>query len=207
MAGVDIKGFTRLKWYYQIAIVLGLCGALLGVAWYQFFSAMAEENKAKTEQLTKLQQEVAKGMQRQKELAQLKVKTEQYRKKLEDLKANLPLEKETDQILRSIYAEANASSVRILNVTVRPVIEHEVYAESPWDMNVVGTYTSVNEFFDKVRRLPRIVSVSKLQLTSRNSDGEKAFSESVSATYTATTYVYREEQPAAAPAAAAKPAK
>jgi type IV pilus assembly protein PilO len=74
------------------------------------------------------------------------------------------------------------------------LIDHEVYTEWPIDMEVVGTYHNMGSFLDKIRQLPRIVNITNLRLATRASEGELAFSASVGATYTATTFVYKEEQ-------------
>jgi Tfp pilus assembly protein PilO len=58
----------------------------------------------------------------------------------------------------------------------------------------VGTYHNIGAFLDKIRKLPRIVNIAGLKISSRAADGEAAFTASVGATYTATTFVYREEQ-------------
>jgi len=44
---VDFKDFKKLKWYYQITIVVFVCGALLGLVWYQFLSPMQVDIDAK----------------------------------------------------------------------------------------------------------------------------------------------------------------
>jgi hypothetical protein len=49
-------------------------------------------------------------------------------------------------------------------------------------------------FLDRIRQLPRIVNISNLRISSRAAEGEASFSASVGATYTATTFVYKEEQ-------------
>jgi Tfp pilus assembly protein PilO len=68
-------------------------------------------------------------------------------------------------------------------------------------MEVGGTYHDIGVFLNKIRKLPRIVNIGSLKIAGR--PGTSAFSANVSATYTATTFVYREE----ASAPPAKPAK
>jgi len=114
--------------------------------------------------------------------------------KLDELKKILPLEKETDQILRQVQQSASTSALRILRVGPRPLIDHEVYTEWPIDMEVVGTYHNMGGYLDKIRQLPRIVNISNLNLSSRATEGDLAFSSSVGATYTATTFVYKEAE-------------
>ncbi len=197
---VDMKSLTNMKWYYQIAIAVVLCGALLGLGWYYFISPVQDDIAKKQGQLTDLQKEVAKSLQQKKVFEQFKADTLELTRKLESLKAVLPLEKETPQIIDSIHQQASSSNLQILRIGVRPIIDHDVYTEWPWDMEVVGTYNNIGVFLDKVRQLPRIVNISGLKITSRASEGDKAFTASVGATFVITTFIYRDEPvPATAP--------
>jgi type IV pilus assembly protein PilO len=197
---LEFKSFQKLRWYSQVAVVSVFCGVILGLVWYQYLSPMQEEIVAKEKQYTDLQQQIAKSLQQKKIFEQFKAETAELEKKLAELKAILPLEKETDEILRAAQRSASTSGLRILRVAPRPVIEHEVYTEWPIDMEVVGTYHNMGMFLDKIRQLPRIVNISNLKISGRAAEGEQSFTASVGATYTATTFVYREEQaPAAVP--------
>jgi Tfp pilus assembly protein PilO len=206
MAGLDMKGFSQLKWYYQILVVAGVCGLVLGGFWYQFLAPIQDQITAKSKQMTDLQLQVAKSLQQEKIYEQMKADSIVLGQKLDDLKKVLPLDKETDQIIKAIQSEATLTGVKILRVGVRPVIDHEVYTEWPWDMEAFGTYNSVGAFFDKIRQLPRIVNISAVKFTSRAASGERALVESIGTTYTATTFIYHEE-PIVNAAPPAKPVK
>ena len=195
---IDFKDFAKLKWYYQILIVAGVCGGLLGLLWYQVLTPIQRENEST---LTDMRQTIAKSEAQQKVLAQLKKDSLLLQAKLDMLKLVLPLEKETDQVLRSVQQAASSSALRIMRVGFRPIIDHEVYTEWPIDMQVIGTYHNIGAFLDKIRNLPRIVNVAGMRIQSRASQGDDAFTSSVSATYVATTFVYREEIATTAPAA------
>ena len=198
---IDFKDFAKLKWYYQILVVAGVCGGLLGLLWYQVLTPIQMENESKAATLTGLRQTIAKSEAQQKVLAQLKKDSLLLQAKLDMLKLVLPLEKETDQVLRSVQQAASSSALRIMRVGFRPIIDHEVYTEWPIDMQVIGTYHNIGAFLDKIRNLPRIVNVAGMRIQSRASQGDDAFTSSVSATYVATTFVYREEIATTAPAA------
>ena len=191
---VDFKDFQKLKWYYQVTIVVVVCGMLLGGLWYGLLSTMQADNATKTAALTDLQTQIAKSLQQQRVFQQFKRESADLAAKLETLKSVLPLQRETDQVLRQVQSSASTSGLRILRIGPRPLIDHEVYTEWPIDMEVVGTYHNMGAFLDKIRQLPRIVNISNLRISSRASEGELAFSSSVGATYTATTFVYKEEQ-------------
>jgi type IV pilus assembly protein PilO len=126
--------------------------------------------------------------------------------KLEMLKAVLPLEKETDQIFRAVQLQAGASGLKVSRVAPRGTSDHDVYTEYPIDLDVTGTYHNLGTFLDRIRQLPRIVNINALRLQGRASEGDLAFTSSVNATYTATTFVYKEEPiaPTAPPQKAVK---
>src|SRR5262249_45831625 len=136
---------------------------------------------------------------RQKELEQIKKESVELQAKLEMLKAVLPLEKETDQIFRAVQLQAEGSGLKVSRVAPRATIDHEAYTEYPIDLEVTGTYHNVGAFLDRIRKLPRIVNIGGLRLQGRASEGDLAFTSSVGATYTATTFVYKDEPLSAPP--------
>ncbi len=202
---LEFKDFARLQWYYQVLIVAVICGALLAGFWYQYLAPIGAEIQAKTAKVTDLLNLVAKAEAREKELANVKKEAMELQDKLEKLKSILPEEKETDQIFRAVQLQAAAAGLNVRSVAPKAIIDHEAYTEYPIDLDVTGTYHNVGAFLDRIRLLPRIVNINGLKLQSRASEGDAAFAASVGATYTATTFVYKKEEPAAVPAA--KPAK
>jgi type IV pilus assembly protein PilO len=202
---LEFKDLAKLKWYYQALIVLVVCGGLLALFWYEILTPMQTDIDAKTAKAEELQKVVAKSEAQSRELERIKKEALELQVKLEMLKAVLPLEKETDQIFRAVQLQAAASGLSVSRVAPKPMIDHEVYMEYPIDLDVIGTYHNVGAFLDRIRQLPRIVNINSLKLVSRASEGEAAFRASVGATYTATTFVYKDEPPATAPPA--KPVK
>src|SRR5437868_6731608 len=149
---VEFKDLMKLKWYYQIAIVGGICGALLGGVWYQFLSPMQDEIAQKAKQIDELQKTIAKSLQQQKELAKIKKETIELQAKLDMLKTILPQEKETDQIFRAVQNLAMTSGLQVSSVSPRNTIDRDVYTEYPIDLNVSGTYHNVGMFLDRIRQ-------------------------------------------------------
>lgn len=189
----SFKGFQKLDWYVQVLIVAGVCAALLGLVWYQYLSPMDTLLAGKKAELATMQAQVAKSLTEEKSLVKFKTQSAELKEQLNSLKSILPQEKETDQILRQVQRAAETSSLRIIRVGPRPTIDHDVYTEWPIDMEVVGTYHNIGGFLDKIRLLPRIVNISNLKIQSRASEGVASYTASVGATYTATTFVYKEE--------------
>jgi type IV pilus assembly protein PilO len=202
----QFKDLAKLKWYFQVLIVEAVCGVLLAGVWYQFLTPMQEEIDTRTKKVADLKQLVAKSEAQQKQLAQIKKEALELKARLEVLKAVLPLEKETDQIFRAVQLQAGASGLKVSRVAPRTTVDHDAYTEYPIDLEVAGTYHNVGTFLDRIRQLPRIVNISGLRLQSKASEGDLASTSSVAASYTATTFVYKDE-PVATAAAAPQPAK
>jgi type IV pilus assembly protein PilO len=202
---VDFKDLAKLKWYYQVLLVAAVCGGLLGLFWYEVLSGMQADVDAKKVKEGELRQVVAKSEAQSRELERIKKDALELQAKLDMLKAVLPLDKETDQIFRAVQLHAAASGLDVSRVSPKPTIDHEIYTEYPIDLDVTGTYHNVGAFLDRIRQMPRIVNINSLRLASRASEGEAASRASVGATYTATTFVYKDEPPATAPPA--KPVK
>ena len=154
---------------------------------------------SKKTELAQLTAQVEKTRMEEQQLVQFKAQADKLKEQLDMLKGVLPQEKETDQILRQAQRSAETSGLRIIRVAPRPTIDHEVYTEWPIDMEVLGTYHNIGSFLDKIRLLPRIVNISSMRIQSRASEGAASLTASVGATYTATTFVYKEEAAEANP--------
>ncbi len=116
---VEFSDFQRLAWYYQALIVVGLAGGLLAGFWYQFLTPIEAEIVSKDAQVATLQQEIAAAVQRRQQLAQLKTESLELQARLDGLKTVLPLERETDDIIRQVEQAARDSSMRILRFSPR----------------------------------------------------------------------------------------
>jgi type IV pilus assembly protein PilO len=190
---LDLKGLTNVGWQKQVLIVTLACGALLAGFWYQFLSPIQEDIQSKSGKVAELKTVVAKSEAQEKELQKMKAEVAELQAKLDMLKAALPTEKETDQIFRAVQLQAGGSGLKVSRVAPKSTIDHDVYTEYPIDLEVTGTYHNVGLFLDKIRQLPRIVNINGLRLTSKASEGDLAFTSSVGAVYTATTFVYKDE--------------
>jgi type IV pilus assembly protein PilO len=203
---LDFKDLAKLKWYYQAVIVAGVCGGVLALFWYEYLQDIQQQIQTKTTQIQELNKTIAKSRLQEKYLEQIKKDAIELQGRLDMLKMVLPQEKETDEIFRDVQKLATSSGLSVSRVTPRPTIDHEVYTEYPIDLDVTGTFHNVGTFLDRIRQLPRIVSIGGLRLQGKASQGDAAFVASVGSTYTATTYVYKDE-PIATAAPAAKPVK
>src|SRR5437868_2233293 len=144
----ELKDLGKVKWYFQVLIVAAVCGGLLAGFWYFYLSPMQADVQSKTGKVADLNGVIKKSEAQEKELAKLKQAVAERKAELEMLKANLPQEKETDQIFRAVQLQAAGSGLRVVRVAPRPTVDHEAYTEYPIDLEVIGTYHNVGNFLD-----------------------------------------------------------
>ncbi len=121
------------------------------------------------------------------------------RKELEDLRASLrkavaqlPDTKEIPDLLSGISAVARESGLEIAQFRQRPEIYRDFYAEVPVEILVRGTYFQVEEFFNQVAGLTRIVNVKDIGMKGPNAVEEDPIKLQTSCS--ATTFRFLDEE-------------
>jgi type IV pilus assembly protein PilO len=95
-------------------------------------------------------------------LAKAKEEVADLRAALNEAVAQLPDTKEIPDLLSNISAVGRDSGLDIAQFRQRPEVYREFYAEVPVEILVRGTYFQVEEFFNQVSQLTRIVNVADI---------------------------------------------
>jgi type IV pilus assembly protein PilO len=188
--------FSELSSIKQWGILAGAVVLLTGVLYFTVFNSKSAENATAQKALdTKLQENA--------ELEKYRTKLDDIERQLASLKQQLeierhivPDEKEVDNFIKMLDAEAVKAGIYVRRYTARPTANKEFYTEVPFEVELDGPYYSTLQFFDRVSKLERIVNVSELLVaTPKNSTDAKtkhsyqyAPNESVVATCLATTF-------------------
>ena len=122
-------------------------------------------------------------------LPALEKEVEQLSLRLDQLRRILPPAKETPDLMKRLQSLASQSNLKIRSFTPGQTNQKEFYLEWPIEITVDGTYPNLATFFDRVGRLPRIVNIGNLRTATA---AKQSFSQTLSAQYTAMTYVYSE---------------
>jgi type IV pilus assembly protein PilO len=159
--------------------------------------------KSKQDANAKVQQSLDAKLRENAELESYRPKLKDMERQVANLKQQLeierrivPDEKEVDNFIKMLDAEALKTGVEIRRYTAKPVTNREYYAEVPFEMELDGPYYSMLSFFDHVGKLERIVNISGLLIasTKKPSDAKTkhtyqyAPNESVVATCQASTF-------------------
>jgi type IV pilus assembly protein PilO len=175
-----------------------------GALYYTVFKAQREENAAEQIKLQAKLRENAELEAYRPKLADIDRQLASLKQQLEIERRIVPDEKEVDNFMRMVSAEARKSGVEIRRYTARPYLNKEFYTEVPFEVEFDGPYYSMVGFFDRLAKVERIINVSNLLVASvrKPTDAKAkhvyqyAASESVVATCLTTTYFSHDLDPA-----------
>lgn len=177
------------------AILLGAMVITVGL-YFAVFKSRRDANNA-------TQQKLDAKLQENRDLEAYRPKLKQIQAELASLKQQLDIErrivpddKEADNFIRMLDAEAVKAGVEIRRYAASPISSKEFYTAVPFSMELDGPYYSVVNFFDRVSKLERIVNVSSvLMATTKKATEAKvkntynyAPNESVAVSFVATTF-------------------
>jgi len=187
--------------------ILVLAGAAVtGGLYYTVFKSQRDANAAAQVKLQAKVRENAELEAYRPKLADIQRQLASLKQQLEIEKKIVPDEKEVDNFMRMVSAEARKAGVEVRRYTSKPYVNKDFYTEVPFEVEFDGPYYSMLGFFDRVGKLERIMNVSNLLVATTKKPGDAkakhtyqyAANESVVATCVTTTYFSHDLQPAVA---------
>lgn len=181
---LDIKNIP--KWgQYVIAILPGIV-----IAFIVFMLVISPKNKEIKELQRKIaeqENEIAKAQVKAEKLGQLTFENERLKKKLEDLKRQLPEEKEVSTLLKQVSDLCIRSGLKVLLWKPEGKRDHKsgIVYEIPVKIELSGDYHSLGYFFSNLTKLNRIINVSDIKLSEPRPERNKAI---LKISFTATTF-------------------
>jgi type IV pilus assembly protein PilO len=202
-----MANFSDLSGIKQWALLVGGAALLNGALYFTYFKTQREANATAQQALTAKLDENAKLEPYRTKLAEIDRQVANLQQQLEIERRIVPDQKEVDNLIKMLDAEAMKAGVELRRYTARPVVNREFYTEVPFEVELDGPYYAMLNFFDHVAKLERIVNVSDLLVANTKKGSEAkvkhqyqyAPNESVVATCVATTFFSHDVQPALIP--------
>lgn len=158
----------------QVWLITGLLVVILVVPFYVFVVAPQRQQIAQTSaHITLLQQEVRENNRIARSRGELLRKNSELQKQLEELKGQLPTDKEVESLLRAManFAQQLGLDVRLWKRGKNVYDESGLYQRIPVDVELVGGYHHVGYFFDRISKLERIVNIDDIDIQMAKKDG------------------------------------
>jgi type IV pilus assembly protein PilO len=198
-----LEKIKNLQWHFQLILLVVIAGVIYSGVWYFFTSVTREEVRVKNEEIEKLevQNNAARvATQRINEFRALyATKMVEY----EELKVLLPEQREITNVLQGLQDNARDSRMIVMRFSPRDDTQQDVIMAKPVEIEVDSNFNNLRDFFDKMAKLPRIVSVSDFKL---NQLEKQTAEKTVHAQFLLTAY-YADPELMNKPAPTAKPGK
>lgn len=159
-----LEKLKSLDWYYQLAVLVGIGALLYFGVWYFVTSETRVEITALDEQIAQLQaknQAAQIATQRINEFRSLYAsKSQEY----DELKVLLPEEREITNVLQGLQDTARDSRLIVSRFSPKDDTQEDSIMAKPIEIEVDSNFNSLREFFDKMAKLQRIVSIKDFSL-------------------------------------------
>lgn len=159
-----IERLKNMKWHFQLILLVVVAGLLYATVWYFVTSPTREEVAQLSDQVTQLKakNEAARiATQRINEFRALYAsKAAEY----EELKVLLPEQREITNVLQGLQDNAKDSRLIVMRFSPRDDTQRDSIMAKPVEIEVDSNFTNVRAFFEKMAKLPRIVSISDFKI-------------------------------------------
>ena len=191
--GIRDYRFESLPRSVQVVIFVALVGCLAFVFYLYYLKDLIIQRDVIQAEIARLELSVAQGTAIENQLKRFKQELAQLEERLAVLRSILPSEKETPAVLRSVQKMAAASNLKINKFIPKPVIPRTFYSDWPIEIEVEGNYDGLGLFFEKISQATRIIDVGDISITGMDKPPENP-NITLTASCTATTFVFREDQ-------------
>lgn len=160
-----MEKIKALTWYWQLAIFVVLAAMIYYFGVYYFVTSPTRvEIQALNDQISQLQaknQAAQIATQRINEFRSLYA-TKQL--EYDELKILLPEEREITVVLQGLQDTARGSRLILSRFTPRDDTQQDSIMAKPVEIEVDSNFNNLREFFDKIAKLQRIVSITDFSL-------------------------------------------
>jgi type IV pilus assembly protein PilO len=196
-----LEAFAKLPRGYRLAAIPVVCLLVLGLYGYLLYQPARTELTRVEQQERDLQRQVSEVRAIVANLAAFEQELADLEQKLKLALRQLPDSKELPVLLTDITSLGKDAGLEFKLFRPKEEVRRDFYAEVPIDIEFSGTYHEIARFFDKVANLPRIVNVSRMDMSLANADSDSTV---LNVRGQATTFRFIEQAAQPEPAATPK---
>lgn len=186
-------GLEDKPWFVS-AIVGLILGGLIYWGGDQWLLKPRKENLSDLEQqLAKLEVKIQEGRTAKAQLPQFRQEVQRLEMELDKLLRILPARRNTPELLRRIRDLTDQGDFELERFTPGNFVDQEFYSEWPIAISLQGSYHNLALLFDRVGRFSRIINIEGLKIGVAK--GRNTQDNSISASFNAKTFIYKETEP------------
>jgi type IV pilus assembly protein PilO len=176
-------------WYGYVLLAL----IIFGLFYFLYYKGKNEELQSVREQRIKTEAEIVELRAKKAEMDRIEKEIEEMMVILSELETIIPLREEISDILRKIQQLAWDSRLNIEKFIPKADVDKEFYYEKPISIEITGNYHNLALFYDRLSNFSRLYNIEDFTIKSLRNQTEAL---TIIAQSTATTYIFKEEQPA-----------
>jgi Tfp pilus assembly protein PilO len=193
MAIKDFR-FNNLPQSTQIILAAALVICASAAFYMYYLKDMIHQRDSIQATINNLEKSVAQGKAVRAQARQFEQDLAELEERLARLQSILPAEKETPALLKSVQQMASSSNLRIDRFAPQAMVPRAFYSDWPIQIDVQGNYNGLGQFFEKISQSRRIIDVGSIVI--KGIDKQNDPMQTLTASCTATTYVFRDQAPA-----------
>jgi type IV pilus assembly protein PilO len=159
-----MEKLKAIAWYWQLTIMVSIAALIFAGVMYFVTSPTRAETQTLNDQIAQLQaknQAAEIATQRINEFRSLYAsKQAEY----DELKVLLPEDRELTNVLKGLQETANNSRLIVMRFSPRDDTQQEFVMGKPVEIEVDSNFNNLRDFFDKMAKLQRIVSITDFNL-------------------------------------------
>lgn len=188
-------GLEGRPWYVSALVGLVIGAILFGAGWFLRFRTLRDTIAAKETRLAEMQLKIQEGRAAERQLPQFREEVRRLELELDKLLRILPSRRNTPELLRRIRALTEQGNFDLQVFRPGGFADRDFYSEWPILIQLNGTYHSLGLFFDRVSRFSRIINVDNLRIQAVRGRQDRAGGHTISASFNAKTFIYKEQPP------------
>jgi type IV pilus assembly protein PilO len=156
LVGID----ARIRWGIVAAVPL----AIFALIFFLLITPKSVQVEDLNNQLVQARMEVQKKQALERRLPEFEMEIKRKDYELTLLRRQLPEEKEIPDLIDQVSNLGTQSGLQFLTFKPKQEQIKDFYAEVPVELKIQGKFHNLVAFFDRISRLPRIVTISNLSI-------------------------------------------
>lgn len=159
-----IDKLKALAWYWQLAMFVGIAALSYGGVYYFVTSGTRAEIATLTDQIAQLQSKNQAAQIATQRINEFRSLYASKQAEYDELKVLLPEEREITNVLQGLQDTARDSRLIVMRFSPREDALQDFVMAKPIEIEVDSNFNSLRDFFDKMAKLQRIVSITDFSL-------------------------------------------
>lgn len=159
-----LEKLKNLQWHFQLLVLVGIASLLYATVWYFVTSETRAEVAVLNEQVAALKAKNEAARVATERINEFRALYASKALEYEELKVLLPEQREITNVLQGMQDNARDSRLIVMRFSPQEDTQQESIMAKPVQVEVDSNFTNLRAFFDKMAKLPRIVSVTDFKI-------------------------------------------